>query len=489
MARSARAPQAPGAAKRRAGGTAVPPVLAAVPVLAAAHLLAGCGSGALAEAEGQRLTVEDAAQLIAQHSTVPGDSQVVRFVAELWVDYTLLALHLAEDTTLATLDVDLVTEQPLFDITMNSLREEVLDVDTVVSDGELTERFAAELPGARATASQILLAFPAAATTRQRDSVLAFARSLGDQLDDGGDFAALAGRFSGDPGSGRRGGSMGTFPRGQMLAPIDQAVFALSPGEVSEPVMTGLGYHLLRLDSLEVPELSEVADEFRSLIQLERIGAAEAAYIMQLDSLSGLALAEGALEIARGLVETVPSRLSGGAARRALLVWQDGVYTIGDFVELLRASPEGFTASVAEAGDEELEAALLRLGREELLMAEARARGLEPAPRVVDSLEAHARRVIRESTDAIGLRPGTDPAGPAPAESAGATPTGPETGGPGATGPEALVEAAIIRVISGAQEIHPLGALPLLLRGQGDWHVHNARIGAVLDRLREIGSS
>ena len=459
-----------------------------LPILAAAPFLAACGPGALADAEGRRLTVDDAARLIAEHSTITGDSQVVRVVAELWVDYALLALHLDADTTLATLDVEPVIEQPRFDIMMSALRDEVLEVDTVISDEELTERFAAELPGARATASQILLAFPPAATTRQRDSVLAFARSLKDQIDAGGDFATLAGRFSGDPGSGRQGGSMGTFPRGQMLAPIDQTVFALSPGGLSDPVETMLGYHLLRLDGLEIPELSEVADEFRSRIQLERTGAAEAAYIMQLDSLAGLALAEDALEIARGLVEATPSRLSGGAARRPLLTWADGAYTTGDFLELLLGSPEGLAESVAVASDAELEAALLRLGREELLMEEARARGLEPAESVVDSLAADARRLIRERTAVIGLDPREDAEAGQVAPDAGDSAEG-DADDPVATGPEALVEAALIRVISGEQEIFPLGAVAFLLRSQGDWHVNQGRIGAVLERLQELRSS
>ncbi len=460
-----------------------------LPLIAAVSFLAACGSGSLADAEGRRLTVDDAARLIADHSTVAGDSQVVRFVAELWVDYTLLALHLDADTALATLDVGPVIEPPRFDIAMDALRDEVLDVDTVVSDEELARRFAAELPGARATASQILLAFPPAATTRQRDSVLAFARSLKDQLDTGGEFATLAGRFSADPGSGRQGGRMGTFARGQMLAPIDQAVFALGPGELSDPVETSLGYHLLRLDSLEVPELSEVGDEFRRRIQLERMGAAEAAYILQLDSLAGLAFADDALAIARGMVEAGTSRLSGGAARRPLLTWTDGAYTAGDFLELVRGSPGGFAESVAGAGDEELEAALLRLGREELLMAEARARGLEPAESVIDSLAADARRVIREQTAVIGLLPRADaletalpPPGAGDSAGAGAD-------DPGPMGPEALVEAAVIRVISGRQEIFPLGAVAFLLRAQGDWRVNEGRIGAVLERLQEMRAS
>ena len=447
--------------------------------LIAGVALTGCGPGPLAEAGEHRLTVDDAARLISEHSTVPPDTQVARVVAELWVDYTLLAAHLGADTTLATLDVGLVVEQPLQELMLAELRDAVIDVDTVVTDAELAERFAADLPGARATASQILLLFPpGGGTMRQRDSVLVVARSLRDQLLGGGDFATLASRYSGDPGSGSRGGSMGTFGRGQMLAPIDEAVFALQPGEFSEPVETPLGYHLLRLDGLSIPELSEIGEEFRALIQQERMAVAEAAYIAQLDSLAGLTLAEGALQITRALMESSPSRLSGRAAARPLMTWTDGVYTVGDFMELARVSPDGFAEGVLAASDEELEVALRRRGRQELLLAEAEARGFAATEAQADSLAAEARTAIRERAEVIGLLPrGAVPDTTADAGAPGATPSVPE-----------VVEQALARVVGGQQEIVPLGGVTFLLREEGRWRIHGAALAATVERARELES-
>ncbi len=439
----------------------------------------GCGPGPLAEAGEHRLTVDDAARLIAEHSTVPPDTQVARVVAELWVDYTLLAAHLGADTTLATLDVGLVVEQPLQELMLAELRDAVIDVDTVVSDAELAERFAADLPGARATASQILLPFPpGGGTTRQRDSVLVVARSLRDQLLGGADFGTLASRYSGDPGSGSRGGSMGTFGRGQMLAPIDEAVFALQPGELSEPVETPLGYHVLRLDGLSIPELSEIGEEFRTLIQQERMAVAEAAYIAQLDTLAGLTLAEGALQITRALMESSPSRLSGRAASRPLMTWTDGVYTVGDFMELARVSPDGFAEGVLAASDEELEVALRRRGRQELLLAEAEARGFAATEAQADSLAAEARTAIRERAEVIGLL-----------LRAAVPDTTADAGAPGATAsvPE-VVEQALARIVGGQQEIVPLGGVTFLLREEGRWRIHEARLAATVERVRELES-
>ena len=439
--------------------------------LLVALMTSACGPGNLAEAARHRLSVEDAARLIAEHSTVPADTQVVRVLAELWVDYSLLATHLAADTTLGSLDVGLIIEQPLQEIMLGRLRDAVIDVDTVVTDEELTERFAADLPGARATASQILLLFPQGATARQRDSVLTVARSLRDQVVEGAEFATMAVRYSGDPGSGSRGGSMGTFGRGEMLAPIDSAVFGLQPGELSGPVETPLGYHVLRLDALAVPELSEVGAEFRAQIQQERLNRAEAAYIAQLDSAAGLDFAPDALLLARALVESSPSRLSRGAAERPLMTWSDGgVYTTGEFLDLARISPDGFAEGILAASDAELRAVVRRLAQQELLLAEARAGGFDAMVAEVDSVSAEARAAIRGRAEVIGLipRPGTDSA-------SSATPT-----------VQDLVRGTLTRIISGQQEIHPLGGVTFLLRATDAWRIHESRIGTTLDRVGEI---
>lgn len=457
--------------------------------LLAALSLAACGPAPLAEAGGSRLTVDAAARLIAAHSTVPGDSQVVQVVAELWVDYTLLSARIEEDNGLASLDVGLVTEQTLNEIMLGRLWDEAVPVDTVVTDEELTARFATEMPGARATASQILLFFPRGATARQRDSVRVVAEELHSLLAGGADFATLARRYSGDPGSGSRGGSMGTFERGEMLAPVDEAVFGLRPGQLSGPVESAIGYHLLRLDALEVPGLDEVGEEFRLRILQERIAQAEAEYVSALDSAHGLGLAEGALEIARSLATATPSSLSRGAARRSLVTWDGGAYSAGDFVEILDNAPDGFAENVAGAPDEELEGALRQLGQEQLILQEARSRGLAPTEEETDSVFREARTVILGWAEAIGLVPGTaaqseDSAagtGADRADSIAITPLPPVP----ATAAE-RVEAALIRVISGEQQIVPLGGVTFLLRDQGSWRIRESRIGATVARIAEI---
>ncbi|MCM2282368.1 MAG: peptidyl-prolyl cis-trans isomerase [Bdellovibrionaceae bacterium] len=71
------------------------------------------------------------------------------------------------------------------------------------------------------------------------------AQDLLRKIKEGADFADLAQKFSSCP-SKARGGDLGTFGRGRMVEAFETAAFALQPGEVSEPVRTRFGYHLIQ---------------------------------------------------------------------------------------------------------------------------------------------------------------------------------------------------------------------------------------------------
>ena len=78
--------------------------------------------------------------------------------------------------------------------------------------------------------------------------VVAKARALRDSLARGADFAAFARAESSDSASAAAGGSLGAFGRGRMVAAFEQAAFSLPVGRISEPVITGYGVHIIRVD-------------------------------------------------------------------------------------------------------------------------------------------------------------------------------------------------------------------------------------------------
>ena len=73
---------------------------------------------------------------------------------------------------------------------------------------------------------------------------------LYQRLNKGEDFASLAETYSDDPGSAKNGGSLGEFGRGQMVPEFEKAAFALKVGEISKPVRSDFGWHIIRCDSI-----------------------------------------------------------------------------------------------------------------------------------------------------------------------------------------------------------------------------------------------
>ena len=71
---------------------------------------------------------------------------------------------------------------------------------------------------------------------------------LRQEIEAGADFADLAAVVSDDEGSAAQGGDLGFFARGQMVAPFEEVAFALAPGQLSEPVQTRYGWHLIKVE-------------------------------------------------------------------------------------------------------------------------------------------------------------------------------------------------------------------------------------------------
>lgn len=104
-----------------------------------------------------------------------------------------------------------------------------------------------------------------AAAEKKIKKVLAKAKS-------GQDFAKLAKKYSEGP-SAPKGGELGWFGHGAMVKPFEDAAFALKKGEVSKPVRTRFGWHLIKIDDVRKAgqkELDQVKDEISGMIAQEK---------------------------------------------------------------------------------------------------------------------------------------------------------------------------------------------------------------------------
>ncbi|HEU5461089.1 MAG TPA: peptidylprolyl isomerase [Nitrososphaeraceae archaeon] len=67
-----------------------------------------------------------------------------------------------------------------------------------------------------------------------------------NRLKNGESFTNLAKELSIDKASGKRGGDLGFFRKGMMVKPFEEVAFRLEKGQISEPVKTEFGYHIIK---------------------------------------------------------------------------------------------------------------------------------------------------------------------------------------------------------------------------------------------------
>lgn len=144
---------------------------------------------------------------------------------------------------------------------LNILQEKALTEDIEVTDEEIQQAY--EREKTEIEASHILV----------EDEETA--QNLREEIEEGADFATIAEANSVDPGSAEAGGELGFFGTGAMVPEFEEAAYNLEVGEISEPIQTTNGWHIIKVtDKREVEDiapLEEMEDELRRQIATEKI--------------------------------------------------------------------------------------------------------------------------------------------------------------------------------------------------------------------------
>lgn len=96
---------------------------------------------------------------------------------------------------------------------------------------------------------------------------LAKAQDLKKKIDAGADFAKLAQDESDDTQTAQKGGDLGFFHHGQMVPTFEQAAFALNVGQVSDPVKTPFGYHIIKVEAKQTKTFEEAKPDIEKQLR------------------------------------------------------------------------------------------------------------------------------------------------------------------------------------------------------------------------------
>jgi len=166
------------------------------------------------------------------------------------------------------------------------------------------------------------------------------ALSVSEEAKAGANFAELAKKHSDDPGSKTKGGDLGFFEEDKMVKPFSDAAFSMKPGEISDPVRSTFGWHVIKVE--EVQEAKEpaldkaVKDEIRT--KLVQDGARTLAYDR----------AEEMYDACYG-----PGHIADEAMAQELKILETGLFARGEQVEGIKDSDK-FTATAFDLADDEV---------------------------------------------------------------------------------------------------------------------------------------
>ncbi|RDW19888.1 peptidylprolyl isomerase [Oceanobacillus chungangensis] len=146
-------------------------------------------------------------------------------------------------------------------IKISLLQEQAAAEEVEVTDEELQDLY--DKKNKEVDASHILVADEKTANEVKK------------KLDEGGDFAELAAEYSTD-GTAEDGGNLGYFSTGQMVPEFEDAAFSMKKGEISEPVQTQHGFHIIKVNDVREKEESigkfeDVKDELRRELVAQKV--------------------------------------------------------------------------------------------------------------------------------------------------------------------------------------------------------------------------
>jgi hypothetical protein len=347
----------------------------------------------------QELSTERLGAMIG-NSQIPMQPEVVKAVADLWVNYQLVALAAAKGDSLN--DPKLVDEVMWAQIAQLKARKFFTQISATFAKDDTTGMDGRYAQGEMLAAQHILFAVPEQGLSPQRvDSIRRVAEGVLKRAT-AANFAALATEFSMDPGSAEQGGKLGVFPPNMMVPEFEQGVRSLQPGQIaSELVQSQFGFHIIRR-----PAYAEVAEEFSQAMQGSGDQRAEAKYYEELEAKAKLVVNSGIVEKVKAVATDPEGMLKD---KFVLATSREGNFTTGKLAKWILAFPpqSNIRPQLQQGDSASIDGFVKAMVRNDLLVAEADDAKVTPDSADLADVRSSFRIMVVTSWGGLGVEPTT----------------------------------------------------------------------------------
>ncbi len=350
----------------------------------------------------EELTAQRLAELFVKRRNLPLQPDLVEQFAHWWVEYQLFAQRTAAGDSL--LDSATVVEAMWPDArkyVVERFRAQLLSSVLPLDSASIDSAYRA---GNHRLIQHILIQVdsvtPAPVRARRRHQIEELRKAL-----ERGTSWDVVNRANEDLAARERRGIVGIMSRGQTLPSLEEAIFALQPGAVSQVLESPVGFHIVRR-----PPLEEVRAEFHEAIEETIAQRLDSLYFGELARQRRLRMKPDAIRLAR---EVVSDPLRFKNSHTAIATFDGGRFTAGDLVRRLQTIPDWTHRALERGSDSQLIAFVEAMVHYELMYLEAREKNTGLSPRELATLRQELAERLEELKSVLGVYP-PSPADPRP---------------------------------------------------------------------------
>jgi hypothetical protein len=354
----------------------------------------------VARAASQELSVNRLGDLLGNAKIqVPITKENAAIVADLWTGYEQVGYAAAHNDSLndkKSIDAafaPLINQQKL-----NRYMDSLSKTFKVDSASETQYNQAA---GGMLAARHILIGYKnpgVPGTAAEKDSLRKRAQEIRAQVTPA-NFADLAKKYSTDPTAQQNGGNLGIFPAGQMIAPFYDATKALKPGEISQPVETQFGFHIIQ----RMP-YADVEKEYTAQYAPMAKHIADSTFLTGLETSSNVQVKDNAASTVKSIAkEPAKHRTDKGT----LATFKGGELTIADFLNWIDAVPpqQQILQRIPQAPDSELKPFVKQVAMQQLLLKQAQDAKVDIPEEMRTNLYTSVGQLVLQVWQTLGVDP------------------------------------------------------------------------------------
>jgi hypothetical protein len=354
----------------------------------------------VARAGSQELSVNRLGDLLGGAKIqVPVSRETAVILADIWTGYQQLAYAAAHGDSLNDKKAIDQALAPIINVQkLSKFMDSVQKTFKVDSGSEAAYNQAA---GGLLGARHILIAFKnpgVPPSTAEKDSVRKKAEQVRAQVTSA-NFTEMAKKYSGDPGVAQNNGNYGVFERSAMVPQFSNATAALKPGEISQPVESQFGYHIIQRLTY-----AEAKADFAQHYSASAVRIADSTYMAQLATTSNLQVKDNAPALMKDALKDQSKHRKDNTV---LATYKGGQMTVADFLGWLETFPpqQQMAQRIPQAPDSVLKPFVKQLAVQELLLKKADSAKIDVSPAERSQYYTQIGELVTNVWGALGIDP------------------------------------------------------------------------------------